>query len=191
MTKDDLKARLAYSTVSQLSYVVMGVAMLTPMAVEGGVLHIANHAVSKITLFFTAGAIFVATRTKAISRMKGYGWRMPWTFGAFGLATLSMIGIPPVCGFVTKWYLANGALDIGQIPLLVALLVSTILNAGYFVPVLFNAFFRSPDPGVNIENYKEAPLTMVVPLFLMAVISVLLGLYPESFLGFINTMAGW
>jgi multicomponent Na+:H+ antiporter subunit D len=191
MTKDDLKARLAYSTVSQLSYIVMGVAMLTPVAVQGGVLHIANHAVSKITLFFAAGAIYVATRTKAISQMKGFGWRMPWTFGAFGLASLSMIGVPPVCGFVSKWYLVNGALDIGQIPLLIALLASTILNAGYFTPVLFNAFFRSPDPGVNIENYSEAPLTMVVPLFFTAIVSVLLGLYPESFLQFIKTMAGW
>jgi multicomponent Na+:H+ antiporter subunit D len=191
MTKDDLKARLAYSTVSQLSYVVIGVAMLTPVAVQGGVLHIANHAFSKITLFFTAGAIYVATHTKAISRMKGFGWRMPWTFGAFGLASLSMIGIPPVCGFVSKWYMVNGAVDIGQIPLLIALLASTILNVGYFVPVLFNAFFRSPDPGVDVEKYGEAPMTMVVPLFFTAVVSVLLGLYPETFMAFINIMAGW
>jgi multicomponent Na+:H+ antiporter subunit D len=191
LTKDDLKARLAYSTVSQLSYIVIGVAMLTPMAVQGGVLHIVNHAFSKITLFFTAGAIYVAAHKKAISKMKGLGWKMPWTFGAFGLASLSMIGIPPVCGFVSKWYLVNGAVDIGEGSLLVALLASTILNAGYFVPVLFNAFFRSPDPGDHVEMYKEAPLAMVVPLFFTAIASVLLGLYPEMFMQFINILTGW
>jgi len=191
LTKDDLKARLAYSTVSQLSYVVIGVAMLTPLAVQGGVLHIANHAFSKITLFFTAGAIYVATHQKKISQMKGLGWRMPWTFGAFGLASLSMIGIPPVCGFVSKWYLVNGAVNIGQTILLLALLLSTILNAGYFVPVLFNAFFRSPDSGVNVEQYSEAPATMVAPLFFTAVVSVLLGMYPETFMQFIRVLAGF
>jgi multicomponent Na+:H+ antiporter subunit D len=191
LTKDDLKARLAYSTVSQLSYVVLGVAMLTPLAVQGGVLHIANHAFSKITLFFTAGAIYVATHLKKVSQMKGLGWRMPWTFGAFGLASLSMIGIPPVCGFVSKWYLVNGAVNIGQTILLLALLLSTILNVGYFVPVVFNAFFRSPASGLNVEEYSEAPLTMVVPLFFTAVVSVLLGFYPETFMKFINILAGF
>lgn len=190
LTKDDLKARLAYSTVSQLSYVVAGVAMLTPVAVQGGILHIANHAFSKITLFFTAGAIYVATHLKKISQMRGLGWRMPWTFGAFGLASLSMIGVPPVCGFVSKWYLINGALTLGQGILLVALLLSTLLNAGYFLPVFFNAFFRAPAPGTSVEHFQEAPLSMVVPLFFTAVVSVLLGLYPEIFLRFIKVLAG-
>jgi multicomponent Na+:H+ antiporter subunit D len=102
-----------------------------------------------------------------------------------------MIGIPPVCGFVSKWYLVNGAVTINEIPLLIALLASTILNAGYFVPVLFNAFFRSPDPGINLDKYSEAPLTMVVPLFFTGVVSVLLGLYPETFMQFINALTGW
>ncbi len=185
-TKDDIKARLAYSTVSQLSYIIIGVAMLTPLAVQGGVVHIAHHAFAKITLFFTAGAIYVSTHLKSIRKMKGLGWRMPWTFGAFGLATLSMIGVPPVCGFVTKWYLVTGAVTIGQTILLVVLLASTALNAGYFAPVVFNAFFRSPDPDVSVEQYSEAPLAMVVPLFLTGVISVLLGLYPEIFLNFVK-----
>ena len=188
LTKDDLKARLAYSTVSQLSYVVIGVAMLSPFAVQGGAVHIAHHAFSKITLFFAAGAIYVATHHKKISNMGGFGWRMPWTFGAFTLASFSMIGVPPVCGFVTKWYLVNGALQIDQVILVVALLGSTILNAGYFGPVIWRAFFKPAAPGVDPGKYSEAPLVMVVPLFLTAIISVLLGLYPELFLQFIRAM---
>ncbi len=188
LTKDDLKARLAYSTVSQLSYVIIGVALLTPMAVQGGAAHIAHHAFSKITLFFAAGAIYVATHIKKISLLSGMGRRMPWTFGAFSLAALSMIGAPPVCGFVTKWYLANGALQAGQIAILIALMASTVLNAGYFGPIIYKAFFEAPAAGVNLDKYSEAPLTMVVPLFLTALISVFLGLFPETFMGFIKIM---
>ncbi len=186
LTKNDLKARLAYSTVSQLSYVIIGVAMLTPMAVQGGMAHIAHHAFSKITLFFAAGAIYVATHTKKIDQMNGFGRRMPWTFGAFSIAALSMIGMPPVCGFVSKWYLVNGALQADQIFLLVALLLSTALNAGYFVPIIIRAFFFKPAPEANVEQYNEAPLTMVVPLCLTALISVILGIYPEIFMNFIK-----
>lgn len=186
LTKDDIKARLAYSTVSQLSYIVIGVAMLTPEAVQGGLMHIAHHAFSKITLFFAAGSIFVATGLRSIRTMNGLGRKMPWTFGAFAIASLSMIGVPPVCGFATKWYLVKGALTISQIPLLVALLASTLLNAGYFGPVVYRAFFKAPAEGIDIEQYHEAPLTMVVPLFTTALISVLLGIYPQTFLNFIN-----
>ncbi|TVQ97392.1 MAG: monovalent cation/H+ antiporter subunit D family protein [Desulfovibrionales bacterium] len=188
LTKDDLKARLAYSTVSQLSYVILGVALLTPMAVMGGTVHIAHHAFAKITLFFGAGAIYVATHIKKISMLSGMGRRMPWTFGAFSLAALSMIGAPPVSGFVTKWYLANGALDAGQIAILIALLASTVLNASYFGPIIYKAFFEAPAPGIRLDDYKEAPLTMVVPLCLTALISILLGLYPDTFMSFIRLM---
>ena len=184
ITKDDLKAMLAFSTVSQLSYIIIGVAMLTPMAVQGGLVHIAHHGFSKITLFYTAGAIFVATGTRSIRQMRGLGRRMPWTFAAFALASLSMIGLPPVCGFVSKWYLINGAMNIGQWILFSALLLSTALNVGYFVPVIFGAFFRRPV--VDVAQYKEASLAMVVPLFATAIISVLLGLYPQVFMNFVN-----
>ncbi|WP_457571784.1 monovalent cation/H+ antiporter subunit D family protein [Desulfovulcanus sp.] len=190
LTKDDLKARLAYSTVSQLSYIIIGVTMLTPMAVTGGLAHIAHHAFSKITLFFAAGAIYVATHLKKISLMSGLGRKMPWTFGAFAIASLSMIGVPPVCGFVSKWYLVNGAVDINRVILLTALLLSTALNAGYFGPIVYKAFFEKPNPQVNIEEFKEAPLTMVIPLTLTAIISVFLGLYPEPFLQFIRIFEG-
>jgi multicomponent Na+:H+ antiporter subunit D len=97
-----------------------------------------------------------------------------------------MIGMPPVCGFVSKWYLVNGALQADQIVLLVALLLSTALNAGYFVPIFIRAFFFKPAPEANVEQYTEAPLTMVVPLCTTALISVILGIYPEIFMNFIK-----
>lgn len=190
LTKDDLKARLAYSTVSQLSYVVLGVALLSPLAVTGGLAHIAHHAFSKITLFFAAGAIYVATHLKKISLLPGVGRRMPWTFGAFAVASLSMIGVPPVCGFVSKWYMVNGAVGTQQYIFLAALLASTILNAAYFAPVVYRAFFEEPAPGVDISQFKEAPLTMVIPLCLTAAVSVFLGLYPETFFQFIQSFMG-
>ena len=191
LTKDDIKARLAYSTVSQLSYVVIGVALAAPAAVQGGLMHIGHHAFSKITLFFGAGAIYVASHLKSIKLMNGLGRKMPWTFGAFGLASLSMIGMPPVCGFVSKWYLVNGALDRGQTVLLAALLLSTILNAGYFVPIFYRAFFLAPAEGVDIESYREAPPSMVVPLVLTALVSLALGLYPGIFQSFIRTFGSY
>jgi len=186
LTKQDLKARLAYSTVSQLSYIIIGVAMLSPLAVKGGLLHIANHAFAKITLFFAAGAIYVATHLKQIPLMDGIGRKLPFTFGAFAVASLSMIGVPPVSGFVTKWYLANGAISTQHYILLLALLASTLLNAGYFVPVVYRAFFRPPAPGVDHSQFKEAPMVMVVPLCLTALISVALGLFPDIFASFVD-----
>ena len=146
LSKDNLKARLAYSTVSQLSYIILGVALLTPIGVAGGLFHIAAHAFAKITLFFCAGAIYVATHKKNISEMSGLGRAMPLTFGAFALAALSMIGVPPVGGFISKLYLLVGALDAGSIGILVVLLASALLNAAYFVPVVYHAFF-SPRAG--------------------------------------------
>lgn len=191
MTKDDIKARLAYSTVSQLSYVIIGVAMLTPLAVQGGLVHIVNHAFSKITLFMGAGAIYVASHTKKISQMGGYGRKMPWTYGAFAIASLSMIGVPPVCGFVSKWYMVNGAVEIHRMILLCALLASTMLNAAYFAPISFTAFFGKPSPEGNLDEVKEAPATMVVPLCITAAISVFIGLFPQTFMQFIDVFGGF
>jgi multicomponent Na+:H+ antiporter subunit D len=184
LSKDNLKARLAYSTVSQLSYIILGVALLTPAGIAGGLVHIANHAFAKITLFFCAGAIYVATHKKDISEMSGLGRAMPWTFGAFALASLSMIGVPPVGGFISKWYLLLGALDAKSIGILVVLLTSTLLNAAYFVPVVYQAFFGQPPAGDAAHGFKEAPPAMVVPLALTAVISVAIGVYPNFFMQF-------
>jgi multicomponent Na+:H+ antiporter subunit D len=189
ITKDDIKALLAYSTVSQLSYIVIGVAMLNPLAVKGGLLHIANHAFSKITLFFGAGAVYVATRQRRISCMGGLGRRMPWTFGAFALASLSMIGVPPVCGFVSKWYLVSGAVESNHLVLWAALLASTLLNAMYFAPIVLRAFFGKPHPEVALEQHGEAPASMVAALCFTALVSVLLGLFPEAFSRFLDVFA--
>ena len=186
LSKDNLKARLAYSTVSQLSYIILGVALLTPAGIEGGLIHIANHAFAKITLFFCAGAIFVVTHKKNISEMSGLGRAMPITFGAFALASLSMIGAPPVAGFVTKWYLLNGAFDAGSIGIIVILLVSTLLNAAYFAPVVYQGYFGKPSAADVEHKYGEAHPALVVPLAITAVISVLIGLYPAFFMNFVR-----
>ena len=157
LSKDNLKARLAYSTVSQLSYIILGVALLTRPGIEGGLVHIANHAFSKITLFFCAGAIYVATHKKNISEMNGLGRVMPFTFGAFALASLSMIGAPPVAGFVSKWYLLNGAFDAGSVGIIIVLLVSTVLNAAYFAPVVYAGFFGKPSAEDAEHQLRRSP----------------------------------
>jgi multicomponent Na+:H+ antiporter subunit D len=129
----------------------------------------------------------VATHLKKISLMDGLGRKMPWTFGAFAIASLSMIGMPPVCGFVSKWYIVNGALQAGQIIIFLAFMLSTALNAGYFVPVIYRAFFREPRPeDDHFHHYKEAPLSMVIPLCATGAISVLLGRYPALFMDFVR-----
>jgi len=188
LTKDDLKARLAYSTVSQLSYIILGVALLDNTGMLGGIIHIVNHGFSKIALFFCAGAIYVAHHKKKISDMAGIGYAMPFTMGAFALASLSMIGAPPVAGFVTKWYLLNGALEIKNVPIVIVLMASTILNAGYFVPITIRAFFEGKKERWSRSDIREAPMTMVVPLVLASVISLLLGMYPDFFVGLIEKL---
>ena len=180
LTRDDLKARLAYSTVSQLSYIILGAALLTPSATIGGIFHIASHGVSKITLFFCAGAIYCAARKKNISEMAGLGKRLPWTMAAFFIASLGMIGIPPVSGFVSKWYLVLGAIEAKQLVFVLVLLASSILNAAYFLPVCYQAYCR-PAPAADQPPLREAPL-ITLPLVITAVLSVALGLYPHYFL---------
>jgi multicomponent Na+:H+ antiporter subunit D len=190
LSKNNLKAMLAYSTVGQLSYVIVGVAMLSPLAVSGGLIHIANHAFSKITLFFCAGAIYVAAHKKEISEMSGLGRAMPFTFGAFAIGALSMIGVPPVAGFVTKWYLLLGSMEAEQLGILLVLITSTLLNVGYFAPVVIKAFFGKTPEGANYSRIQEAPLTMVVPLLIAATISVVIGIYPEIMMSFVKAVTG-
>ncbi|MCL1986289.1 MAG: monovalent cation/H+ antiporter subunit D family protein [Betaproteobacteria bacterium] len=192
LSKDNLKARLAYSTVSQLSYIVLGVALLTPDGIQGGLIHIANHAFSKITLFFCAGAIYVATHKKSISEMSGLGRVMPFTFAAFAVASLSMIGAPPVAGFVTKWKLLVGAMEMPahSTGILLVLLASTILNAAYFAPVTYRAFFGKRPDGEADTGIQEAPLAMVVPLMIAAFISLIMGIYPDFFMMFVKAVTG-
>lgn len=190
LSKDNLKARLAYSTVSQLSYIILGVALLTPHGIDGGLIHIVNHAFSKITLFFCAGAIMVAAHKKDISQMGGLGRTMPFTFGAFAVASLSMIGAPPVAGFVTKWYLLVGSMEAHQIGILLILIGSTVLNVGYFAPITYHAFFGQRPQGEGETGIKEAPLSMLVPILIAATISVIIGIYPNFMMQFVQAVTG-
>ncbi len=186
LTKDNLKARLAYSTVSQLSYIILGVALLTPHGIEGGLIHIVNHAFAKIALFFCAGAIYIAAHKKYISEMSGLGRTMPFTFGAFAIASLSMIGVPPVAGFVSKWYLLVGSLEAHQVGILLILIASTVLNVGYFAPVTYKAFFGKRPAGERESGIKEAPLTMLIPILIAVAISVIIGIRPDFMMQFVT-----
>lgn len=184
LTRDDLKARLAYSTVSQLSYIILGAALLTPSTIVGGIMHIASHAFSKITLFFCAGSIYCASHRKRISELSGIGWKLPWTMAAFFIASLSMIGIPPAGGFITKWYLVMGSVEARELTFLIVLLVSSFLNAAYFLPITYKAFFEE-DKGGYTHNQggeiREIPL-VAIPLFLTSILSIIMGIYPDYFL---------
>lgn len=186
LSKDNLKSRLAYSTVSQLSYIIMGVALLTDAGIQGGLIHIVNHGFAKITLFFCAGAIYVAAHKKYISEMEGLGKTMPFTFGAFAIASLSMIGAPPVAGFVTKWSLLVGSIQAHQMGILLILIASTMLNAAYFAPVTYKAFFGKRPAGEATRGIKEAPLSMLIPILIACTISVILGIFPNIMMEFVN-----
>jgi multicomponent Na+:H+ antiporter subunit D len=191
LTRDNLKARLAYSTVSQLSYIILGGALLNPVGMTGGVMHIVNHAFSKITLFFCAGSIYVTAHKTEISQLNGIGRKMPWTMAAFSIGALSMIGVPPLAGFVTKWHLAFGAIESGQIGLLAVLVVSTLLNAAYFIPIIYKAFFGvqvAESHGEHHADHSEVKesFVMVLPLVVSAVISAILGIYPDGLLLLVN-----
>jgi multicomponent Na+:H+ antiporter subunit D len=190
LSKDNLKARLAYSTVSQLSYIILGVALLTNPGIQGGLIHIVNHGFAKITLFFCAGAIYVATRKKNISEMDGLGKTMPFTFGAFAIASLSMIGAPPVGGFITKWYLLIGSVEAHQLGIMLILIASTVLNAAYFVPITYRAFYGKRPAGEPFTGIKEAPLAMLIPILIACTISVLLGIFPNFMLQFVKAVTG-
>jgi multicomponent Na+:H+ antiporter subunit D len=180
--QDNLKARLAFSTVSQLSYIILGAALLNSKGVLGGIAHITNHAVSKITLFFCAGSIYVSTHKTEISQMSGLAKRMPWTMAAFALSSLSVIGIPLTSGFVSKWYLALGAVDRQSLTLLGVLLVSSLLGAAYLGQILYKAYFELEEESPAHDEIREVPW-IVAPLAISAAASLLLGLYPGLVLG--------
>lgn len=182
MTKDNLKARLAYSTISQLAYITLGAAIATQASIIGSGMHIAMHAVGKITLFFCAGAIYVGAHKTDISDMRGLGRSMPFTFSAFLIATVSIIGLPPGGGAWSKYFLALGAVDSGKAFLMATLMISSLLNIVYLVPIPILAFMAPPktdNDGGAAEVHggwqiKEGPMFCVVPLCITAVGSVLL-----------------
>jgi multicomponent Na+:H+ antiporter subunit D len=176
MRQDNLKRRLAYSTVGHLSYIILGAALLTPASWTGSVLHLMFHATMKITLFFCAGAIYVRTHKENISDMHGIGRQMPLTMAAFAVGSLGLAGVPGVNGFVSKWNLAVGSMQADQVAFLGLLLLSGVLNAAYFFPIVHVAFFKQND---EYPRFGEASAFMVVPLMITALVSIVLGLAPN------------
>ena len=174
LRQDNLKRRLAYSTVSQLSYVVMGAALATSAGVIGGAMQIAMHAAGKITLFFCAGAILVATHKTEISTMRGIGRQMPITMTAFLIGALSIIGLPPLGGAWSKWWLLLGAAEAHSYFAIGVLIISTLLNVAYLLPIVIHAFFvpetdTEPKPAGGVLA-GEAPLACLIPLSLTALL---------------------
>ncbi len=181
LAQDNLKMRLAYSTVGHLSYIVLGAAILSPAAFTGGILHIASHATMKITLFFCAGAIYANVHRINISELDGIGRAMPWTMGAFAVGSIGLAGLPPVNGFISKWYLGLGAVEAGHKLVLVVLLISGLLNAAYFFPIVYRAFFGKSD---QFENDGEAPPLLVVPIVITALLSIFFCIWPNGLVRF-------
>lgn len=186
--QDNLKRRLAYSTVGHLSYIVLGVAILSPVGLTGSILHIAAHATMKITLFFVAGSIYVHLHKENISQLDGIAKEMPWTMGAFTIGAMGLAGMPPVNGFFSKWTLGLGSLEAGQWIPLAILVVSGLLNAGYFFPIVYRAYFKKA--GSELEGVGEATPFMTVPIVITATLSVLFGIYPDLFFGIFKLAEG-
>jgi multicomponent Na+:H+ antiporter subunit D len=190
LKQDNLKRRLAYSTISQLSYVVLGVAILAPISVAGAAMHIAAHAFSKITLFFAAGSIYTAAHLTEVSQLDGIGRRMPWTMGAFTIGALGMIGVPPTAGFLGKWFILTGAMQTANWLAVAVIFVSTILNAGYFLPIVYRAFFCEPADDGHDHKSGEAPWPIVVALTATAAGTVLMFFFPDVPFALAKLMSG-
>lgn len=183
LAQDDLKKRLAFSTVSQLSYITLGTAIVGPLSTMGGLAHLVHQGVMKITLFLCAGVLAETLGVHAVKEMRGVGRRMPLTMAAFTVAAFGMIGVPPVAGFVTKWYLGVGAVQAGESWVVAVLATSSLLNAMYFLPVIRTAWFDSPDDpwperrhGTRFEADPALVLSAVTPAVLALGAGLLAGL---------------
>lgn len=170
LRQQNIKRLLAYSTVSQLSYVVMAAAVLKPLAEVGAAIHMVAHAFGKITLFFAAGAIYTAAKKTELHQLRGIGRRMPWTMGAFTIGALSMIGVPPTGGFVSKWYILAGAFEADNLVATFTVIASTALNAAYFLPIIYMAWFAREEAG-GVEH-GEAPPLVVLALLITALLTL-------------------
>ncbi|MBN2331817.1 MAG: monovalent cation/H+ antiporter subunit D family protein [Deltaproteobacteria bacterium] len=186
--QDHLKRRLAFSTINNLALILLGVTLLSKNAITGGILHIANHAFMKITLFFCAGAIYAKTHKDHVSQLDGLGRQMPLTFAAFTIGAMGLSGIPPVNGFISKWFLCLGAVEAHQLIFLFAILTSAMLDVAFFFPIIYNGFFKKPLDDVA-PHLDEAPMIMVIPLCLTALLSVTFGIMPDAILHFFSITA--
>ncbi|MGH8197503.1 MAG: proton-conducting transporter membrane subunit [Steroidobacteraceae bacterium] len=171
LRQDNLKRLLAYSTVAQLSYVTLAAALYRPVAEVGAALHIAAHGLGKITLFFAAGSIYTAAKKTEISQLDGIGRRMPWTLAAFTIGALAMIGLPPTAGFVSKWQILMGSLESGAWFAVAVIVVSTALNAAYFLPIMHRAWFRT-ESSAPAAGHGEAPWPVVLAVTATAALTV-------------------
>lgn len=192
LRQDNLKRRLAYSTVSQLSYIVLGAMLANSLGAIGGGMHIATHAFGKITLFFCAGAYLVAAHKTEVSQLNGIGRTMPYTTAAFLIGALSIIGLPPFGGLWSKWYLALGALDAGHVALVAVLMISSLLNIAYLLPIPLRGFFAKPDEDHGHGHAKagvhEAPVLSVIAIGLTAAGCVILFVYPDPLYALLKLM---
>ncbi|MFN3945103.1 MAG: proton-conducting transporter membrane subunit [Allosphingosinicella sp.] len=172
----DIKKRLAYSTVSQVSYIVLGTALAGPWATVGGLVHLVHQGLMKITLFFCAGALAERMKVTKVDQLDGAGRAMPLTMFAFSIAALGMIGVPPVAGFVSKWQLGVGGLQAGQLWVIFILAASSLLNAAYFLPLIYRAWFRSPE-GPPVPPGRERNYMLIGPAVVTAAVALLVGLF--------------
>ena len=191
LTQDGLKKRLAYSTVSQVSYIALGASIFGPVATIGGLVHLVHQGLMKITLFFCAGNYAETLGVHRVSEMDGVGKRMPWTTLAFSVGALGMIGIPPVAGFVSKWYLGLGAAEAGSDWVLLVLVASSLLNAAYFFPILFRAWFKPPPERWPEEHILAGRLETIAPLLWPPLITAALALGAGLFAASPLSPLGW
>jgi multicomponent Na+:H+ antiporter subunit D len=188
LRQNNLKRRLAYSTISQLSYVVMAAALLVPLSTLAAAIHIAAHAFGKITLFFAAGSIYTAAHKSQVSELDGIGRKMPWTMTAFAIGALCMVGVPPTAGFLSKWFMLGAAYDVRSYFATGVLILSTMLSAAYFMPVVYAAFFKAPKP--RSGSHGEAPWPIVLAITLTAAGTLLLFLFPNTLLELARQIGG-
>jgi multicomponent Na+:H+ antiporter subunit D len=183
LSQDNLKKRLAFSTVSQVSYITLGAGILGPIATIGGVVHLVHQGLMKITLFFCAGNLGETIGVHRVSEMNGVGRRMPLTMAAFTVGALGMIGVPPIAGFVSKWYLGTGGMAAGADWVIGVLAASSLLNAMYFLPILHRVWFREPDgqwARTGASHRLETHWMLLVPPVLTALLSLLAGLLADA-----------
>ncbi len=183
LAQDNLKRRLAFSTINNLAIIIMGAALLSPSAIIGGIFHIAGHGFMKIALFFVAGAIYVKTHKENVSELDGIGRTMPITMGSFAIGAMGIAGTPPFVGFISKWYLSLGSLEAKEIVFLFVLLTSALLDIAYFFPIIYNSFFSRPKEQGH-SGFDEASMLMVIPLAVCAIISIILGIVPDALFHF-------